>query len=168
MTPYIFLLQFLFKLGLWVPVSEVRGRVSLGSGCDGDDHIQTALSILDWSPEVVTDLPGQLPQVNLHPAHPVILATNIMIKHRNVNEVIQLLIPVQVKGLSPLGVERIVQCLGLGLLLAQCYLAVRVGAGATIHGHHSPGLHQQHMNQTSHLQILASILLRSQNLRKLF
>ena len=56
--------------GLRVPVCEVGGRVGLAGGGDGDDDVEAALPVLDRPPQVVAHLPRQLPQVNLHPAHP--------------------------------------------------------------------------------------------------
>ena len=94
----------------------------LGRSRDGDDHVQTALSVLDWSPDIMTDLSGKLSQINLHTTHSVIFSANIVIEQRDINEVVQLLIPVEIKGLPPLGVESVVQDLGLDFLLAECYL----------------------------------------------
>ena len=93
-----------------------------GSSSDGDDHVQTSLSVLDRSPEVVTHLPGQLSQIDLHATHPVVLPTNVVVEQSDVDEVVQLLVPVEIEGLPPLGVESVVQDLGLDFLLAQRYL----------------------------------------------
>ena len=68
------------------------------------------------------DLPTELPQVDFHPAHPVVLPTHVVIKQSDVDEVVKLLVPIEIKGLPPLGVESVVQDLGLDFLLAECYL----------------------------------------------
>ena len=39
------------------------------------------------------DLPTELPQVNFHSAHPVVLPNLIVVKQGNVNEVVELLVP---------------------------------------------------------------------------
>ena len=93
-----------------------------GRPSDCDDDIEAALPVLDGPPEVVTDLPGEVSQINLHPAHPVVLPTNVVVKQSDVDEVVQLLVPVEIEGLPPLGVESVAQHLRLDLLLAQRYL----------------------------------------------
>ena len=93
-----------------------------GRPSDCDDDIEAPLPVLDGPPEVVTDLPGEVSQINLHPAHPIILPTNVVVKQSDVDEVVQLLVPVEIEGLPPLGVESVAQHLRLDLLLAQRYL----------------------------------------------
>ena len=100
------------------------------------------------------------------------------------------MLPVEIKSLSPLWIESVVQNLSLCLLFSKSNFTVWITAGTTIHGHNTsvinliiigqylsniinnktitklkPCLNQQNMHNSSHFQILSSIFLRSQDLK---